>query len=117
MNSNGLVTFVAMQLPDRIQVRVDPARDCNLLDLAVHHDIPLPCDCKQGNCGSCAVKVARLHAAPQMTRLTEKERYYLLKVGKITVEQFYNEYLPDRPALWRLACEYQMTDEQIMVAF
>lgn len=72
----GYVTFVGMQLPDRIQVDIDPDAEVKLLDVAVKHGIPLPCDCMQGYCGSCAVKVAPLFSAPQMTRLSLRERYF-----------------------------------------
>ncbi len=113
----GCVTFVAMQLAKRVSVRVDTRIGGNLLDLAMQHDIPLPCDCRQGHCGRCAVKIAPLQSPTQMRKLSLRERYLLLSAGKITRREYDNEYLPDRPALWRLACEYRMTDEQIMVAF
>ncbi len=113
----GYVTFVGMKLPDRIQVNIDPDAEVKLLDVAGNHGIPLPCDCMQGHCGSCAVKVAPLFSAPQMTRLSLRERYFLLRAGKISAAQYQNEYFPDHPPLWRLACEYQITDEKIMVAF
>ncbi len=113
----GKVTFVAMQLPDRVEIRVDPARGDNLLELAVRHAVPLPCDCRSGECGRCAVKVARLHAVTGWARLTERERYLLLRAGKISLRESCNEYLPDHPAQWRLACEYRPGEEEIMVAF
>lgn len=113
----GTVTFVAMQLADRVRVWVNPQQDDSLLDLATRHGVPLPCACRQGHCGHCAVKVAPLNAAVQMRKLSLRERYLLLSSGKISCLQYENEYLPDHPALWRLACEYRMTDEQIMVAF
>ncbi len=111
------ITFVAMRLARRVEVKVDPARDDNLLELAVRHHVPLPCDCKRGECGQCAVKVARLHSATGVARLTPRERYLLLQAGKISLRQFHDEHLPDHPAMWRLACEYRIEDEEIMVAF
>ena len=114
---SGTVTFVAMRLARCIEVKADPTRGDNLLELAVRHQVPLPCDCRQGECGRCAVKVARLHASPGSARLTLRERYLLLQAGKISLRQFHDEYLPDHPALWRLACEYRIGDEEIMVAF
>ncbi len=113
----GAVTFVTMRLADRVRVWVNPRQDGSLLEVAERHNIPLPYACRQGNCGHCAVKVASLNTPMQMRKLSLRERYLLLMSGKISYLQYENEYLPDRPALWRLACEYQVTDERIMVAF
>lgn len=111
------VTFIGMKLPDRVQVTVDPDARGTLLALAMQHRIPLPCDCMQGNCGACAVKVAPLRCETSMTRLSGRERYLLLTAGKISSAQYHAESLPDHPPLWRLACEYRVADEKIMVAF
>lgn len=111
------VTFIGMKLPDRVQITVGHAVGGTLLELAMAHHIPLPCDCMQGNCGACAVKVAPLRRETSMTRLSDRERYLLLTAGKISSAQYRAESLPDHPPLWRLACEYQVADEKIMVAF
>jgi ferredoxin len=111
------VTFVGIKMPDRVQVRVNLDAGGSLLALAMAHRIPLPCDCMQGNCGVCAVKVAPLRRETSMTRLSDRERYLLLTAGKISQTQYHAESLPDHPPLWRLACEYQVADEKIMVAF
>ena len=113
----GKVTFLGMKLPDRVQVEVDRNVSGTLLDLALEHRIPLPCDCMRGNCGACAVKVAPLCCETSMIRLSGRERYLLLAVGKISKLQYHAELLPDHPPLWRLACEYLVADEKIMVAF
>ncbi|ARU30350.1 hypothetical protein CAP31_00760 [Sulfuriferula sp. AH1] len=113
----GNVSFVGMKLPDRIQVDVDHDAGGSLLDLAREHRIPLPCDCMRGNCGACAVKVAPLRCETSMIRLSARERYLLLTAGKISKVQYHADSLPDHPPLWRLACEYQVADEKIMVAF
>lgn len=113
----GNVSFVGMKLPDRIQVHVRHDVVGSLLDLAIEHHIPLPCDCMRGNCGACAVKVAPLRDETSMIRLSARERYLLLTAGKISRLQYQADTLPDHPPLWRLACEYQVADEKIMVAF
>lgn len=113
----GCVTFLGMKLPDRVRVTVAPDTGGSLLELAMAHHIPLPCDCLQGNCGVCAVKVAPLQPETCMTQLSNRERDLLLTVGKISELQYHAEFLPDHPPLWRLACEYQVADEKIMVAF
>jgi len=111
------VTFIGMKLPDRVQVTVDPDVGSSLLALAIEHCIPLSCDCMQGDCGACAVKVAPLRGETSLVRLSGRERYLLLAAGKISTMQYQAESLPDHPPLWRLACEYQVADEKIIVAF
>ena len=111
----GSVIFLGMQLADR--VRVDFAAGSSLLDIAIKNHIPLPCDCMRGNCGTCAVKVVSLQQDTRMIKLTDRERDLLREARKISNVQFYAEALPDHPPLWRLACEYKLADEKIMVAF
>jgi ferredoxin len=113
----GKISFVGMKLVEKVQVDVGHYPDGTLLELARAHGIPLPCDCMEGNCGACAVKVAPLRPETSMIRLSERERYLLLAVGKLSQLQYRADTLPDHPPLWRLACEYRVTDEQIMVAF
>ena len=113
----GKVTFLGMQLPDRVQVDVAFDAGSSLLDLAIKNHIPLPCNCLQGNCGPCAVKVVSLESEASMIRLSSKERNQLLNAGKLSWMQYDADSLPDHPPLWRLACEYKVADEKIMVAF
>lgn len=113
----GNVTFLGMKLPDRVQVDVVFDVGSNLLDLAIKNHIPLPCNCLQGNCEPCAVKVAPLGSETSMIRLSTKERSQLLNAGKLSWMQYDAEVLPDHPPLWRLPCEYMLADEKIMVAF
>ena len=112
----GCVTFLGMQLADRVKVDVVFEAGRSLLDLAIKNYIPLPCDCMAGNCGTCAVKVVPLQQT-SMIRLSDRERNLLRTAGKISNVQYYANALPDHPPLWRLACEYKVTDEKIMVVF
>ena len=113
----GNVTFLGMQLADRVKVEVVYETGSSLLDLANKNHIPLTDSCEQENCGSCAVKVAPLQPSTHMVHLSDKERYLLLAAGKISRVQYQLNALPDHPPLWRLPCEYMLADEKIMVAF
>lgn len=113
----GNVTFLGMQLADRVKVEVIYETGSSLLDLANKNHIPLTGSCEQENCGTCAVKVAPLQQATSMVHLSEKERSLLLSAGKLSLTQYDAHALPDHPPLWRLPCEYVLTDEEIMVAF
>jgi len=113
----GNVTFLGMQMADRVKVEVVYETGSSLLDLANKNHIPLTDSCEQENCGSCAVKVAPLQPSTHMVHLSDKERYLLLAAGKISRVQYQLNALPDHPPLWRLPCEYVLADEKIMVAF
>lgn len=114
----GNVTFLGMQLSDRVMVDIASSEaGSSLLDLAIKNQIPLPCDCMIGNCGSCAVKVVSLQGEASMITLSDRERNLLRGVRKLSNIQYYAEALPDHPPLWRLACEYMLTNKKIMVAF
>ena len=113
----GNVTFLGMQLADRVKVDVVYDLGSNLLELATKNHIPLNCDCLQSNCGPCAVKVVALRDETSMISLSTKERNQLLIAGKLSWKQFDAKTLPDHPPLWRLPCEYLLADEKIMVAF
>ena len=111
----GSVTFLGMQLVDRVIIEFKAGS--SLLDIAIKNRIPLPCDCMKGDCGTCAVKVVSLQKDTRMIRLTDRERMLLREARKLSNVQYYAEALPDHPPLWRLACEYKVADEKIMVAF
>ena len=111
----GSVTFLGMQLVDRVIIEFKAGS--SLLDIAIKNQIPLPCDCMKGDCGTCAVKVVSLQHETSMVQLSNRERILLREARKISNVQYYAEALPDHPPLWRLACEYKVTDEKIMVAF
>lgn len=108
--SPSMVRPVVIQLPERERV--------SLLALALAYKVPLGCDCQDGICGECAVKVAPKRQEARRTRLSPKEKYILLAAGKIKDAEYQARDLPDHPPLWRLACEYEVGgDEEIIVAF
>ena len=113
----GSVTFLGMQLSDRVMVDIATEAGSSLLDLAIKNHIPLPCDCMKGDCGTCAVKVVSLQHETSMVQLSNRERSLLREARKISNVQYYAEALPDHPPLWRLACEYKVANEKIMVTF
>ena len=49
--------------------------------------------------------------------MSDEELDTLFMAGKISKQQYESGMLPDIPPLWRLACQYVVTDEEIMVAF
>jgi ferredoxin len=113
------VTFLNPGLRDKVRITVPEGVHATVLKLAKEFDLPLRCKCEEGNCGVCAVKVVplRSHAESRAVHMEQKEKTLLLQAGKLSREQFENDTLTDMPPLWRLACQYQIEDEDILVAF
>lgn len=114
----GTVTFLSPALLKEVTVRVPARGRRTLLSLVRKYRIPLRCDCSRGGCGSCAVKVATLNRQGfKVVRLNEDEKAALFRAGKLTPQQYQSEVLAESPPLWRLACQYVVKDEDILVAF
>jgi len=89
-----------------------------LLGLAEENGIKIPCECRDGKCGSCLVKVTHLdgdHIKAQA--LTDKERTVLKSIGKLPEREEKKASLYDLPPTYRLACQMIVTDEDILVEF
>lgn len=95
------------------------AGDCDtLLAVAKANKMPVNFECENGECGSCAVEVVVLsNKQPMGMHLTEKEKTALKLAGKISKQQIEDAELKDIPPPWRLACQYIVRDEDILVKF
>lgn len=112
------VTFSSPKIKKDITVYA-PAGDCQtLLATARANKIPVNFECENGECGSCAVEVVILsNRQPMGMHLTEKEKTVLKLAGKISRQQIEEAELKDVPPPWRLACQYIVRDEDILVKF
>ena len=89
-----------------------------LLALAKQHNIPIPFQCQDGECGSCLIKITNLDdKAPMAIALTQKEKATLSVNGKLTKEERDNAEINDVPPRYRLACQYIVRNENILVEF
>ena len=89
-----------------------------LLAVAKAHQIPLDFECENGECGSCQLQVTVLTSnAPYAVALTEKEKTVLRYAGKITAAQIEDAETRDIPPPWRLACQFIVRNEDIVVRF
>lgn len=89
-----------------------------LLSVAQKNKVPVHFECENGECGSCAVQVTVLaNRQPLASHLTEKEKVALKLAGKISKEQIADAELKDIPPPWRLACQFLVRDEEILVRF
>lgn len=112
------VTFSAPTLDKDITVYAVAGDSHSLLSLAKKHGIAIPCQCEDGNCGSCLVKVTVLgDKAPLAQELTEKEKLTLSVNGKLSKALLEEAETYHRMPPHRLACQYLVLDEDILVEY
>jgi ferredoxin len=112
------VTFSSPKLKKDVTVYATAGDTHTLLALAKQHKMPVDFECENGECGSCAVKVDILANKQAMgVALTEKEKTALRLAGKITKEQIADAEVNDIPPPWRLACQFIVRNEDVLVTF
>ncbi|MGC2857706.1 2Fe-2S iron-sulfur cluster-binding protein [Novispirillum sp. DQ9] len=112
------VTFSGPCLPKDITVYAVAGDNGTLLGVAKKHEVPIPFQCQDGECGSCLVKVTVLgNKAPLAVAVTEKEKVTLSVNGKLDKQTLHKVETYDLPSPYRLACQYIVRDEDILVEF
>lgn len=112
------VTFTSPRIKKDVTVYATAGDRRTLLSVAKEHKAPIHFECENGECGSCAVEVTVLsNKQPLGVNLTEKEKTVLTLAGKITKQQIADAELNDLPPPWRLACQFIVRDEDILVRF
>jgi ferredoxin len=112
------VTFTSPAMKKDVTVYATAGDTRTLLSVAKEHKVPIHFECENGECGSCAVQVTVLsNKQPLGVNLTEKEKSVLRFAGKITAEQVREAEVNDIPPPWRLACQFIVRHEDILVKF
>jgi ferredoxin len=112
------ITFSSPKLKKDITVYAIAGDTHTLLSVAKEHKISMDFECENGECGSCIIQVSVLgNKQPLGVSLTEKEKIALKLVGKITMEQIAATENGDVPPPWRLACQFIVRNEDILVKF
>ncbi|GAA0582718.1 2Fe-2S iron-sulfur cluster-binding protein [Caenispirillum bisanense] len=111
------VTFSSPAMPRDCTVYAVAGDTSTVLALAKRHEVPIPCHCQDGECGACLIKVTPLGSKVMAVSLTDKEKLTLSVNGKLTKEQLYEAETNDVPPPYRLACQYIVRDEDILVEF
>jgi ferredoxin len=89
-----------------------------ILGVAKEHNIPIPFECEDGECGSCLIKVIHLDGdRVKGVMLTDKEKAVLKSIGKLTERQEERAAVKDLPPTYRLACQTIVTDEDLLIEF
>lgn len=112
------VTFSGPSLPKDITVYAIAGDNGTLLSVAKKNEVPIPFQCQDGECGSCLVKVTVLgNKTPNAVSMTEKEKVTLSVNGKLDKQTLHKMETYDLPSPYRLACQYIVRDEDILVEF
>ncbi len=112
------VTFSSPRMKKDVTVYAVAGDTHTLLSVAKQHKVPLNFECENGECGSCLIQVSVLSGkAPVGVALTEKEKTVLRYAGKITQAQIEDAETNDRPPPWRLACQFIVRHEDVLVTF
>jgi ferredoxin len=116
-NKMANVTFSSPSMSRDVTVYAVAGDRGTLLALAKSNKIHIPFDCQDGECGSCLVEVTVLSKATHAISLTEKEKEMLKQLGKISKAEVAEAEVNDLPPHFRLACQYIIRDEDILVSF
>jgi ferredoxin/rubrerythrin len=112
------ITFSSPVMAKDVTVYAIAGHRGTILAIAKANKIPIPFDCQDGECGSCLVEVKNL--TPERKHgiaLTEKEKELLRQLRKITRQEIVDAEVNDMPPRYRLACQYFVRDEDILVTF
>ena len=112
------VTFSSPVMARDVTVYAVAGDRGTILAVAKAHNVPIPFDCQDGNCGSCLVEVTHLDPAKKYgIALTEEEKETLKQLGKITKDEIYEAEVNDMPPRYRLACQCFVRNEDVVVTF
>lgn len=112
------VTFTSPKLKKDITVRAAAGDHSTLLAVAREHVIPLECDCEDGEFCTCAVQVSVLpHDKPSAADPTEQEKTARKLAGPINKDQLADTETANTPSPWRLACQFIVQDDDLLVKF
>jgi ferredoxin len=111
------VTFSSPLLHKNVTVYAVAGDTASILSVAEANKIQIPHDCRDGECGSCLIEVVTLSGKTMGSYLTEKEKAQLKSLGKITAEDIRLAEVDDIAPKYRLACQYIVRDQDILVKF
>lgn len=112
------ITFSSPRMGRDVTVYAVAGDRGTVLSVAKSHKIPIPFDCQDGECGSCLIQVENLDRFGRHgIALTDKEKEMLRQLGKISKQEIEDAEVRDMPPRYRLACQYIVRDEDVVVSF
>jgi ferredoxin len=116
----ALVTFTSKDFKDKTVYAVAGSHTQTILKIAQENKIQIAFDCENGDCGSCLVKIRQIgrdRKPPMGVSLTMKEQLKLRELGKLTQDQLDDLVTMGRTGEWRLACQFIVRDEDVVVEY
>ncbi|MFZ1413018.1 MAG: 2Fe-2S iron-sulfur cluster-binding protein [Defluviicoccus sp.] len=112
------IRFMAAGIDKTVRVSIATGERRTLLAVAKDCGVPLLFNCESGDCSACIVHVetSTLGARPSAP-LTEKERFLLTAIGLLSTRDIEAAERLGVSADVRLACQYALGDEEIVVLF
>jgi ferredoxin len=112
------IRFTSLGGDANVTVDVGEGERRTLLSIAKEHGIPLPFRCEAGDCSTCVVHVDTVRVGRRpVARSTDKENTLLRAMYLLNQHSIEDaERRGISPAL-RLACHYEVRDEDIVVFF
>jgi ferredoxin len=112
------IRFYSPDIDRTISIDVREGEKRTLLSIAKQHGIPVPFRCEAGECTACVVHVdTRSVGSRAVAQLTDKERSLLQSVYLLNPNDIEEAELRGRSPDVRLACQYEIGDEDIAVFF
>ncbi|WP_299200635.1 2Fe-2S iron-sulfur cluster binding domain-containing protein [uncultured Amphritea sp.] len=112
------VYFTSPIMSKNMKVEAVAGKRNTLLGLAKEHNVKIPRECEDGQCGSCLVKVTHLDGfRVKGMALTDKEKNVLKSIGKLPKSEQERAEVKDLPPTYRLACQTIVTDEDLLIEF
>ena len=112
------IRFVAAGIDKTIRVSIAPGERRTLLAVAKDFGVPILFNCESGDCSACVVHVETHAAGPRpLAPMTEKEKFLLPAIGLLTESEIEAAERLGMSADVRLACQYALGEEEIVVLF
>lgn len=112
------IRFVSDDVDRTVTAPVESGERRTLLAVATETGVPILFNCGTGDCGACLVRVETLESdRPSVAPLTETEKLVLQAMGVLTADGIEAAERGGVAPRVRLACQYTLGDEQIVVSF
>lgn len=110
--------FLSSGVDRTISVDVAPGERRTLLSVAREHGIPILFNCQSGDCGACVVHVETVsNGGRPCAPLAGNESFLLQTMRMLTADEIADAGRRGVSPEVRLACVYELRDEELVVVF
>jgi len=112
------ITFSSPNLTKTVQVDKAERNGQTVLAIAREHGVPIPFNCEGGACSACMIDVDVVSGQRSTSvELPDQEKLVLKVMGELTDDDILAAQSEGIPPKCRLACQYRISDEDIVVRF